>query len=114
MAVSPSGALGIVSTYSMRLISFDTLTGEIVNDQPLVSENRTAIYYSSEIGKLTYGSGNKLVFEDVAIGPIISAIEVSKKQTTIRGTNFLFGAQVSIDGEDLALSTAIPTIPGAH
>ena len=32
MTISPTGALGFVSTHSGRLISFDTLTGEIVND----------------------------------------------------------------------------------
>jgi len=112
MTISPSGALGFVSTHSFRLMSFDTLTGEIVNDQPLASENRTAIHYSPEVRALIYGSGNKVVLEDIDLGPVITRIDVSKNQTSISGTNFLFGAHVTINGVDLGVADRNPGDPG--
>jgi hypothetical protein len=111
-AMSPSGAIGFVSTHSLRLLSFDTLTGEIVNDVPLISENRTFISYSNQAGLLLYSSGNKLVLEDVSIGPIISDAQVKGQQTIVKGANFLAGARVEINGLDLGVVNRNPENPG--
>lgn len=111
-AMSPSGAIGFVSTHSLRLLSFDTLTGEIVNDVPLTSENRTFISYSNQAGLLLYSSGNKLVLEDVSVGPIISDVKVTSQQTIIKGANFLAGARVEINGADLGVVNRNPDNPG--
>jgi hypothetical protein len=111
-AMSPSGAIGFVSTHSLRLLSFDTLTGEIVNDVPLISENRTFISYSNQAGLLLYSSGNKLVLEDVSVGPVISNAQVTKQQTIITGANFLAGARVEINGAEMGVIIRNPDDPG--
>lgn len=112
LAVSPSGAIGLVSTLSQRLLSFDTLTGDIVNDVPLISENQTYISYSNEAALLLYSSGNKLVLEDVSVGPIVFDVQVKGQQTIIKGANFLAGAQVEINGVDVGVISRNPSDPG--
>jgi hypothetical protein len=110
--ISKSGTIAIVPTLSKRLFFIDTLTGDILNDEPVdfafsdlrLLEDEGRLILGSQVGKLT--------LIDVTIGPVIRNVEVKGKETIIRGINFLAGARVLLNGEDLGLADRDPDDPG--
>lgn len=113
VALSQSGALGFVSSLkNKRIFSFDTSTGEIVNEIS-VPDELSYIYRPGDLDVLVYANGtNKLVVVDIATAPIVTDVQVKRGRTIIKGANFLFGARVQINGEDLGIVDRNPDAPG--
>ncbi len=112
IVISKSGVMGFVAAGNGRIFTFDTLTGEIVNDQKVANR----LFYISLIesqGLIACTNGsNKLILADVSTTPIISSIQVKKKQTIIKGANFLSGAKLKINGVDIGIANRNPEKPG--
>ena len=114
IGVSATGALGFLSTENGRVFAFDATSGEIVNDLELKpSGGLSSIHLLDPPGVIVFGRGrDKLMFADVSTGPIIDAIEVLSTRTIIKGSNFLSGARVQIDGVELNVARRNPDDPG--
>jgi hypothetical protein len=113
VALSQSGAMGFISSLAnKRVFSFDTTTGEIVNEIA-VPDALTYIYRPGNLEVLVYASNtNKLVVLDITASPVITDVQTKRNQTIIKGVNFLFGARVQINGEDLGVIDHNPNDPG--
>ncbi|MBI3650077.1 MAG: hypothetical protein HY231_03425 [Acidobacteria bacterium] len=112
MALSPSGALGFVSTVNKKIFSFDTMTGEIVNEET-VPDNLTYLYYLTSHQSLLYANGtNKFVMLDAQVAPVINAVRVKKDSTLISGFNFLSGLKVTLNGEEVPTANRSAQNPG--
>ncbi|HXG92877.1 MAG TPA: hypothetical protein VNN73_10995 [Blastocatellia bacterium] len=113
IALSETGAIGFISSLTLkRIFAFDTMTGEVVNEIP-VPDAPTFIYRPEGHDLIVYANGtNKLVVLDIDPKPVISEIKVSKKRTMIRGANFLSGARVEVNGEDLGIADRNHDNPG--
>ena len=114
VALSQSGAIGFISSLDKRIFSFDTLTGEIVNDISVpVPYFLTYIYRPEQLDVLVCANGtNKLVVLDMNSGPFVTGVKVKSSRTIITGANFLFGARVQVNGEDLGIANRTPNDPG--
>jgi hypothetical protein len=119
VVISKSGTIAIVSTESERLFFIDTLTGDILNEEPIIIPDPVfrpsfaSLRLLEDEGKLILGSQvGKLTLIDVSTGPVIRNVEVKGKETIIRGINFLAGARVLLNGEDLGLADRDPEDPG--
>jgi len=111
--ISASGALGFVSSHNGRLFAFDTLTGEIVNDEPMDFNGLRYIQLLKSHNLLIADNArNKLVITDVSTGPVITSVLVKGNRTIIKGKNFLAGARVQINGEDLGIANRALSKPG--
>jgi hypothetical protein len=114
VALSQSGAIGFISSLDKRIFSFDTLTGEIVNDTSVpVPYFLTYIYRPEELDVLVCANGtNKLMVLDINSGPVVTGVQVKSSRTIIKGANFLFGTRVQVNGEDLGIANRNPDNPG--
>ncbi|HXG67778.1 MAG TPA: hypothetical protein VNO70_21940 [Blastocatellia bacterium] len=111
VVLSPTGAIGFIPTSRGRLFSFDTLTGEIVNDQSLNTDKVLYVKIIVPTGQLLFNDG-RLVFVDIETKPVITGVAVRKKRTVIKGANFLSGARVTVNGEDMGVVERSPENPG--
>ncbi|MBI3649686.1 MAG: hypothetical protein HY231_01415 [Acidobacteria bacterium] len=110
--VSASGALGLVSSGNGHVFSFDTQTGEIVNDEKF-DTRMYQIYLLESRGLLAYVKGdNKLYLAEITTAPIISSVKLKKKNLTIRGANYLAGVKVKINGVEVINGERNPINPG--
>jgi hypothetical protein len=113
VSLSSSGALGFVPTTSGSLLAFDTLTGDIVDEQVIGTNTSTSIQLLEAQGLLSFTNGtNSLSIIDISTGPAITSAKVRMASTTLIGAKFLFGARVKIDGVDVGEVTRDPNDPG--
>jgi hypothetical protein len=111
--LSRSGALGLVPTVTGKLLSFDTLTGDLIGNQFIGGNGATVIQLVESQQLLSFTDGtNKLTLTDMNTGPTIDGVEVRRSNTTITGTNFLAGVRVQINGMDLDGVARNPEDPG--
>lgn len=103
IGISATGALGFMSTENGCVFAFDAAFGEIVNDLAVKPDGGlSSIQLLDPPGVIVFAKGgDKLVFVDASTGPKIETIEVLGARTIIKGSNFLSGAHVQIDGVDL-------------
>jgi hypothetical protein len=114
IGISATGALGLLSSENGRVFAFDTSSGEIVNDLVVKpSGGLSSIQLLDPPGVIVFSRrGNALVFVDVSTGPSIDALEVHGARTIIKGTNFLSGARVQINGVNLKVARRNLDAPG--
>ncbi|MBI3650076.1 MAG: hypothetical protein HY231_03420 [Acidobacteria bacterium] len=108
VAVSATGALGFLALNSGLLFTFDTLTGEVV-DVDSKQMGPDSEHYIQLIGQLpatlAFRNGkNKLVLTDVETAPVIEEVRIKKKRARIKGTNFLAGVRVQINGNEAVMA----------
>jgi hypothetical protein len=112
-AISTTGALGFLSSLNGYLFTFDTLTGEIINDELIDPKTIHSIHLLEHLGMLvTSNDTNKLLLVDVSTGPVVKIVEIKNGRTIIRGANFLSGARVEINGVDVDSANRNPDNPG--
>lgn len=109
---SMTGALGFVSSGNGRLFTFDTLTGEIVNDQLIDSKSLSYIHLIEPLNVIVGIATSGLVLIDVSTTPLVTSIDVKSGRTIIKGVNFLSGARVQMNGEDLGVVDRALDDPG--
>jgi hypothetical protein len=113
VSLSKSGALGFVPTTSGDLLTFDTLTGDIVDAEPVGTNTSTAAQLLEAQGLLTFtNSSNRLFLLDIGTAPAITGVEVHRSTTTLLGARFLSGARVQINGVDAGEVNRDPNDPG--
>lgn len=113
VVISKTGAIGFIPSGNGRLFSFDTVTGEIVNDESLDAEKMDAIQLLEASGKLTFNNrSNKLILVDVHTEPVITDVKIKKKTTLIKGANFLSGVKVKINGVEVTNAERNAANPG--
>jgi hypothetical protein len=113
IVVSATGAIGIVSSHNGHLFTFDTSTGEIVNDELIGIRGLRYIQLLEPLGLLVFDNGNdSLEIVDVNTGPVISDLRLKSDRTIIKGANFLRGARVQINGVDSGIANRNPDNPG--
>jgi hypothetical protein len=111
--LSRSGALVLVPTVTGKLLSFDTLTGELIGNQFIGGNTATVIQLVESQQLLSFTDGtNKLTLVDMNTGPTVDGVKVRGSNTTLVGTNFLAGARVQINGMDVEGATRSPDDPG--
>lgn len=111
--VTAAGALALLPTTNGRMFTFDTLTGEIIDDQDLnVKTGLSAIRLVESSSLVVFSAGNRFVLVDVELGPSIDSVEVKKNHTVISGANFLSGVRVQINGKDVEEVTRDSADPG--
>ncbi len=102
IAISATGTFGFLALNNGRLFRFDTLTGEIVGDEPIEENRFHFIHLLEPPGLLVYRIGlNKLVFVDISTGPVITSVKIKKKTTILSGMNFLSGLKVKVNGVEV-------------
>lgn len=110
-AFSKTSAIAFLATMTKRLVAIDTLTGEVVSDQDVGS-----VFFIYRIGDtdtfVTTNGTNVLTLLDLDTGPSIRNITTSKHKLAIEGANFLFGAHVQLNGEDLGVAERDASDPG--
>ncbi len=109
---SKSGAMAFVLTLSGRLFTFDTMTSEIVNE--VQTDSRLIalpIHLIERLGVMVTGAG-EVELVDVSTAPLVSQIEMKKKATIITGANFLAGARVFINGQEVSDAVRDAKKPG--
>ena len=110
-ALSRTSAIAFLATDTKRLVAVDTLTGEVVSDQQVGD-----VFFIYRIGNtdtfLTTNGTNVLRLLDLNTGPSISGVTIKKRRLIIEGENFLAGARVQINGQDIGIATRSSDNPG--
>jgi hypothetical protein len=111
-AFARTSAIAFLATASKRLVAIDTFTGEVISDQDVGD-----VFFIYRIGDtdtfVTTKGTNVLNLLDLNTGPSIDRVTVKKGKLLIKGANFLFGAHVLLNGEDLGVVERDPQDP-AH
>ena len=94
------------------MFSFDTLTGEIVNNQLIDPTQLSYIHFLEHFNAVVCVTSKGITIVDVSAGPVITDVEISKRHTIIKGANLLSGARVEVNGEDLGIADRNPDNPG--
>jgi hypothetical protein len=112
--ISESGLIGLVASDN-GLLSFDARDGEIVGEEELDLTPVSSIRLIQPRNLLLVARGdNRLLLRDFTPSPRIDSVRISKKSTTIRGSLFLSGARVVLNGVDLGVSNRNPDNPGSE
>ena len=117
IAISATGALGLISFGSLsapagRVLAFDTLTGDIT-DEIIVDRSFATMHLFEHLGVFVSADATEnLPVIKVETGPVIDGVVVKKNRTVIRGSNFLSGARIRIDSEEIGAADRSPGDPG--
>jgi hypothetical protein len=112
--ISESGQIGFLAATNGRLFAFDARSGEIVGDDEMMDPSlfgSIRLVQPRNLLLLTRGD-NRLSLLDFTPAPRIDAIRVSKKSTRIKGSLFLAGARLLLNGVDLGVADRDPDKPG--
>jgi hypothetical protein len=113
VSISATGALGFLSSQNGYLFTFDTFTGDIINDELIDSQTISSIHLLESIGLVVTANGtNKLLLVSVSTGPVVKRVQIKNGRTIIKGANFLSGARLEINGVEVDPVNRNPDNPG--
>ena len=101
VAVSESRQVAFVPSTSASLFTFDLVTGELLNEEPVMSRRPVSIALAEQANLVVVSDADdgSVRLIDVSTGPVVSSVRVTSKETRVRGINFMSDCRVEIDGE---------------